>query len=414
MITTGLNVLANFCENVYPADSLVNESWHGLTQATLKTALDSHLTTRQADAFDVISFQNAPEDTDLKTKYPDGLVYINIPYNMIDKVGMQKYGAHHPGKIIGYNNAKQYALVIFYNALYSTVNVNIYSYKYLSPLTEELMAAGASYTVKGLKQFLTSNSGLRFTAGRIRLQGKQLLAKSVGTAELDMYITVTSSMTSLRRPIVDTLKINLPNGFLFDRNGRIPVRQLTFDSRAISTSDILIKIQSALDSYHDIIAQSMSVAAGLRLIRNASSYYPGESTVIDNLGSLVITRSAGDKFTGIQDFLGDTYRAGAAIDMQSFRALIPTKLIKPKGKMTSIIVDVYKDVKTSKAFLLVTVPEENPMVLTPSSTAYTYLANMIKDEGKEPEYMTKLKKAYNKLTSNGKELFMKYLAHPNA
>jgi len=172
MITTGLNVLANFCENVYPADSLVNESWHGLTKAILNTVLDSRLTTRQADAFDVVSFQNAPEDTDLKTKYPDGLVYINIPYNMIDKVGMQKYGAHHPGKIIGYNNAKQYALVIFFNRLYSTVNVNIYSYKYLSPLTEELMAAGASYTVKGLKQFLTSNSGLRFTAGRIRLEGK--------------------------------------------------------------------------------------------------------------------------------------------------------------------------------------------------------------------------------------------------
>lgn len=422
MITTGLNVLANFCKNVYPTDSLVNESWYGIQRNTLNMVLSDDLTTQNAGTFDVVSFQDAPENTELKTKYPDGLVYINIPYNMIDKVGMQKYGAHHPGKIIGYNNAKRYALVLFYSELYgdsrallrnAQTSVNTYSYKYLSPLTEELMTAGASYTVSGLKKFLTSNSGLRFTSGRIKLEGKQLLASGTHPLQPGIFLTVKSSGTSLRRPILDNLLISLPDGFQYDRTGRILRRQLSFVTHTTSTSDILIKIQSALDSYHDIVAESMSVKAGLRLIQNASSNYPGQS-LIHGDGDLFITYSPADRFTDIQDFLGEKYDPQASIDMATFRALIPTKIDNPRARSLVISIREYKDVKTSKTFLMVTTPGGNPMVLTPSSAAYTHLVEMTENQNKAVESTVKFKSAYNALTGKGKELFTKYLTHPGA
>ena len=417
MSTADFNILVNFCENIYPTDSPINEAWYGLTLtnfANTDKISNSVLSDEDAEKFNVISFANAPADSELKTKYPGGLVYISIPLNMIDRVGMQKYGAYRPGRIIGYNPDKRYALVSFLHPIYEVAEVyhNVYSYKYLTALTNDFFETGTEHTVSSLKRALVTNTKLVFTSSQTLLQGKQLLAEGRNDRAGSILMEVLSDLTSRRRPVLERVEVQCSLVLGEDSKAQI----FNLNRHETPVSDIVASIKLQLQLYHDKIADAVSVNTGLEVIKKALTNYPGTSTVTST-GGIEIKYINDTQFNSIEDILGKDYRREN--DIEQLRAAIPDTVTAPASAPGFIWVNFYKDVKTAKNFLVVMIQSGNHLktesdILSPSSRVYKILGKMDEDKNKISEETSDFMAAFNLLTKPGKELFLRYLTHPNA
>lgn len=414
MSTTNFNILVNFCENVYSADLPINEAWYGTTLAHFAVQHQGwELSDADAEKYDVVSFADAPDNIDLKTKYPTGLVIINIPPDMIDKVGMQKYGASRPGRIIGYNPDKRYALVIFQRSLYEDIYQNLYSYKYLSALTNDLYEKGVYHTVSSLKKNLSVSTKLVFTSSQTTLQGKQLLAQGGSKDNPDnILLEIKSDTTNRRLPEVERVEIWCTPTFDSDKK----MDRFDFTRHDVPVIDIIASIKSYAQSYNDKIADAIPVKTGLELIKNALSNYPGTSTRTPD-GDLQIKYINDTQFNSIQDLLGTDYRQDSNIEQ--LRAVIPDTVTAPKSAPNTMWVSLYKDVKTAKNFLVVGIEEYSRSnlvsdILSSSSKIYKMLGKIAEDKNKISEETREFMAAFNSLTKPGKELFLRYLSHRNA
>lgn len=415
MSTTNFDILVNFCENVYSADSPINEAWYGMNLANFATIRNGALSDEDAEKYNVVSFAEAPADIELKRKYPEGLVSISIPLNMLDKVGLQKYGASRPGRIIGYNSDKRYVLVSFPRAIYSgNVYENIYSYKYLSALTDNLFETGADHTVSSLKRVLATNTKIVFTSSQTLLQGRQLLAEG-GGEEASILLEIGSDTTSRRYPALSRVEVEISPKYV-----NIKTEQFDLTRHDIPVSDILDRIRSVQESYNDKIADTVPVKTGLELIKKALSNYPGTSKRLSGK-ALEIEFINETQFSGIRDFLGIDYmrEVGGNITTEELREKMPDIVTSPKAAPSTMRVYFYKDVKTAKSFLVVSIKDSKQSavdsdILSPSSKIYRRLVKIAEDKNKISKQTSDFMAAYNSLTKPGKELFLKYLAHPNA